>query len=375
MKKVGIITFSWAHNYGALLQTYALQKKISENNEVKIINFKKKEYINQYKLIPHISGSFSKKIKGSLKSILFFNKNLKRYLKFSKFINNNICFTELYNTEDELKENPPKYDVYITGSDQVWNPRIVGELSDAYTLNFGDETIKRISYAASVGNSLQILQNIESFTRKLSILDYISVREEDAKNELSKIINKNIQVVLDPTLLLTKEEWEDNIYNNKKVKEKYILAYVVEEDAEYNKIVNELSIKTGLKVIHFEKRNNKYNNVLKNAYTEGPLEFVNYIKNAEYVVATSFHATIFSVIFNKKFFIIPHKKTGARVTNILNKLGISGRTFYNLDEFNKIDYDFETDWDSVNKKLEEERKKSIDWLENSINDDQGVNNV
>ena len=171
---------------------------------------------------------------------------------------------------------------------------------------------------------------------------------------------------MDPTLLISREEWEDDIEKIEKNGCKYIVAYVVEPDVEYIKIVNDLSEKTGLKVIHFGLKNPGYKNVLKSAYTEGPLEFVNYIKNAEYVVATSFHATVFSILFNKKFFIVPHRKTGARVTNLLDKLGIEGRTFSNYEEFKNIDYDFETDWNKVESKLEMERKKSLDWLINAI---------
>src|SRR5699024_6214752 len=99
----------------------------------------------------------------------------------------------------------------------------------------------------------------------------------------------------------------------RKQKQKYILAYMVEEDLEYTKIVNCLSEMTGLKIIHFERVKRKMKNALKSAYTKDPFEFVNLIKNADYVVTTSFHATVFSIIYNKKFFVIPHKKTGARV--------------------------------------------------------------
>ena len=126
--------------------------------------------------------------------------------------------------------------------------------------------------------------------------------------------------------------------------------------------------KTGLKVIHFSKEEHGYKNILKSAYTEGPLEFINYIKNAEYVVCTSFHATVFSIIFNKKFFVVPHRKTGARVTNLLDKLNISNRAVNSIDEFNKIDYDSEINYEEVNSILKKEREKSLEWLNKAIND-------
>lgn len=374
-KKVGIITFHKAHNYGAFLQVYALQKQVVKlKNECFVINYYDKNIMKSYKLFK-FSKNPVKCMKLLFKSLKNYKKNKKRYDKFNYCINEKLNLTKVYKNFTSLVNDYPKLDSYITGSDQVWNSTITKGLQDSYTLNFGDSQIKRISYAASVGDVSQISKNSEEFNEKISGIDYISVREEDAKEELAKIINKPIEVVLDPTLLLTKEEWNEKIEEIENIKEKYILAYVVEPDEEYIKIVNDLSERTGLKVIHFGIKNPGYKNVLKSAYTEGPLEFVNYIKNAEYVVATSFHATVFSIWYNKKFFIIPHKKTGSRVTNLLEKLEIENRTFSSLEEFKNIDYNFETDWEKVNKNLEIEREKSLKWLENAINSEKGKKNV
>ena len=365
MKKTGIITFHKAHNYGAMLQVYALSQVLSKSENVEVINYYNKRIYNGYKIIRPLNKRY---ILGStkrlVKDIFNYNNRKKRYTNFNNFINTKCVLSKQYNSIDELSD--VDYDVLITGSDQVWNTKIVGELSDAYTLNFGKKEIKRISYAASVGDASLIKEQKDLFKSKLEALDKISVREEDAKIELEKIIDKPIDVVLDPTLLRTKEEWDNELKDIKKENEKYILAYVVEADDEYVKVVNDLSKKTGLKVIHFGEKNPGYINVYKSAFTEGPLEFVNYIKNAEYVVATSFHATVFSIIFNKKFFIIPHRKTGARVLNLLDKLEIENRVFYSLDEFKNIEYNFESDWNKVNNNLLNERNKSINWLKEAI---------
>lgn len=366
MKEIGITTFHKAHNYGAMLQVFALSKKIEEKNKVEIINYYNPKIYNQYKILRPLCKNPITLARNLKEDIFCHRKRKLRYTSFENFIKSKCNLSNNYNSEELIKSKSIKYNVLITGSDQVWNPKIVGELSDIYTLNFGTKDIKRISYAASIGNAAIISENENEFKKKLAIIDNISVREEDAKIELEKIIDKPIDVVLDPTLLLRKEEWEKEINDLNKEKEKYILAYVVEHDEEYIKIVNDLSEKTGLKVIHFGLKNPGYNNLLKSAYVDGPLEFVDLIRNAEYVVATSFHATVFSIIFNKKFFIIPHRKTGARVTNLLNKLGITGRTFSSLEEFKNIDYNFETDWSAVEKKLEEERQKSLNWLKNAI---------
>lgn len=368
MKKIKIITFQNAHNYGALLQVYGLQKVLSNENKVEIINYQNEIIGNQYKVLKISKKGIKSAIKSLIKSIVFYSQNQNRYTIFNKFEKEKLNLTKEYKSENELNENAPEADVYITGSDQVWNSDITNGLQDSYTLNFGKDNVRRISYAASIGKSNLREDEKEVYKDKISKIDYISVREDAGKNILTSLIDKPINVVLDPTLLLKQERWQEEIKNLKTEEEKYILAYVVEDDIEFIKITNELSQKTGLKVIHFGLKNPGYKNVLKSAYTEGPLEFINYIKNAEYVVCTSFHATVFSIIFNKKFFVVPHRKTGARVTNLLDKLNISNRAVNNLEEFNKIDYDSEINYKEVNSILREEREKSIEWLNKAIND-------
>ena len=365
MKKIKIITFHSAHNYGAILQVYALQRVLSEENNVEVINYRNNNIDNTYKLInPETLKTI---IKSITKNILYFRRNITRYNKFENIIKEKLNLTKKYNSEEEIKKDFPKADIYITGSDQVWNTSITKGLQDSYTLNFGDDSTRRISYAASIGKSKLTDAEKEVFKEKISKLDYISVREEDAKKILTPVINKPIEVVLDPTLLISKEEWQNEIKNIKKEKEEYILAYTVGADDEYYKIINELSKKTNLRVIHFETRNKKIKNVLRNAYTSDPFEFINLIKNAKYVVCTSFHATVFSIIFNKKFFVIPHKITGSRVYNLLNKLEIENRAVKNLEEFKKIDYDEEINYEKTKILLEKERNKSLDWIKKAIN--------
>lgn len=368
MKKIRIITFQNANNYGALLQAYALQLKLSENYNVEIIDYRNKIIEKPYKIININTENFIKFLRSIIKSIIFYIPNAKRYNNMNKFRTKNMRLTkEVYYNEQDFKLHPILADIYITGSDQVWNSDITIGLQDSYTLNFGNEKINRISYAASLGNIKIDKANKNSYTTKISRINHISVREEKAKEILNELIEKRIDVVLDPTMLLTKSDWLNKTQNLKEEKEKYILSYFVDPDKEFVKIVNEISENTKMKVIHFSLRKRGIKNILRCAYTDDPFEFVNLIKNAEYVVCTSFHATVFSIIFNKKFWVIPHRKTGSRVTNLLEKLGISDRAVNSLEEFEKLDYDKEIDYNKVNKKLDEERKKSIDWLNNAIN--------
>lgn len=368
MEKIGIITFHRAVNYGAVLQTYATQEFLRKNNyNVEIIDYRDRILEAPYRFLQLPKGGIKTKIKKILDDVIFFKKNNRKNKNFQKFVKENLNLSKTYNNIYKLKQNYPKDKIYITGSDQVWNTSIVGCLSDAYTLNFGNEEIKRISYAASIGLSEIDIKYQNEYKEKLKEIDYISVREESAKLILNKLIKrKDIQVVLDPTLLLNKEFWNSKLDRLDKEKEKYILVYSVAGNNEYINIANYLSKETGLKIIHFEKMN-RFDNELKNVYSEGPFEFLNLIRGAEYIITNSFHAVVFSIIFSKKFYCVPYKKTSSRIINLLEKLEISQRIVYTLDEFKNKQYDEKIDYDEVNKKLETERKKSTDWLIDAIN--------
>ncbi len=366
-KKLGIVTFYNAHNYGAVLQVYALQKVLSEKYDVKIVNYINPTITNVYKVLKFNKQNIYTILKSIIGNVIYYHRNRKRYNAFKDFINNNLNLTRAYNTEKELKEDCPKLDAYITGSDQVWNYDIARNI-DVYTLNFGFDSINKISYAASIGEATFYAEYAEQYKNNIKEIKHISVREEQAKTYLEKIIDKEVTVTLDPTLLIDKQEWNKIINVNKKHKEKYIFAYVVEEDKNFYEILNYLSEKTGYKVIHMAKNNKNIKNVLDNAYTQGPIEFVDLIKNAEFVVATSFHATVFSILFHKKFWIIPHLKTGGRVISLLQKLKIEDRVTKNLEEFKNENYNKEINYENVDKILKEERDKSIKWLEKAIED-------
>ncbi len=367
MKKGLITTFYKAHNCGAMLQAYALKKVLNDKGyKIKFLNYRDLNIEESYKMFSLKNKNLKNKLKEILKILIFYKEIKNKNLNFENFQNEKLEETNYEISENNLTNvNKIKEDFIITGSDQVWNVDITKGLSDIYTLNF-IKNINKISYAASIGTEKNVLKYKNEYIDKLTGINHISVREESAKNELEKILpSKNIQVVLDPTLLLSQNEWNEEIKTLKKEKERYILSYIVEGNEEQLKIVEYLSELTGLKVIHFE-RINRYKRVLRKANSDGPLEFVNLIKNADYIVATSFHATVFSIIFNKKFWIVPHKATGSRVTDLLKKLGISNRAVNTLEEFNNRNYDEEIDYEKVNKILEKEREKSINWLIDAI---------
>ena len=153
MKKIGIITFHSAHNYGAMLQVYALQNIIEKlNNESCVINYRNNKIDYEYKVQNIKSKNPINIIKKTIDSIVNYKVKSPKYNNFDSFMNKKLNLSKEYRMIKNLNNQPPSYDIYITGSDQVWNSGIVGELSDAYTLNFGDGKAKKVSYAASMVN-------------------------------------------------------------------------------------------------------------------------------------------------------------------------------------------------------------------------------
>lgn len=365
MKKVGIITFHNVPNYGAFLQAYALQTTLSSlNYDSVIINYINPDITNRY--MPIDVTNFLTLIKSFFKIFIKPQRVIKYYI-FQEQINKYMVLTDKIKSRNDVVNEFRKFDVLITGSDQVWNSDITNGLSDLYTLNINDKNIKKISYAASVGKKISENQSC-LFEKKLANLNHISVREKTTKQELSKIIKeKEIFEVIDPTLLLRKAEWDLIISNieSSNFNNKYILIYELSPNDEFKKIVNNIQLETGLPIYCLSTNRNAYKNC-KYKDLSTPFEFVNYIKNAEYVITTSFHATVFSIIFNKKFFVVPHKTTGSRVTDLLKKLDISSRAVSSLEKFKMLNFDENIDYKNVNKILEKEREKSINWLIDAI---------
>lgn len=363
MKKIAIITFHRAINYGAVLQAYALQNCLKGlGYDAFEIDYVPSQEIQKYKLI---SLKRIKNPKRFFMDIISFPENLKKHNKFRKFLDSNISLTSNKYNLSELKNNPPLADVFITGSDQVWNYELLNGIDDAFFLNFGCEKFsKKISYAASIGKEFFLECNYTVLKNYLFDFYGISVREKTAIKALEKLGIENAVTVCDPVFLNERCIW-NKLCKKQYNKQKYILSYMLSKSDEYCKMVSLLAKKLNLKVVCFEKKPH-YDCEFEKEFSAGPDEFVNLIRDAEYVITTSFHATAFSIIFEKKFFVYPYSKTSSRVTDLLEKLDLSNRAISSFEEFKKLDFDKDIDYEKVNRVLEKERKKSIDWLIDAI---------
>lgn len=386
--KVGIITYHFPYNCGAALQCLALQTKLEElGHEVCVINYRPWYHQNRYtplknpvyfagKRFRDPADNLWQRIKHAVDGFLrtvnswrTYSKVVLKDKKFRPFVKRNLHETRVYRTLKSLQKNPPACDIYISGSDQLWNAAITGGVFDsAYFLNFGSAKIGKMTY--SVGADFRNLENPAEMLKDLiKDLNVISMREEKWEPVVREAAQGKVEthIDVDPTLLLTPDQYERFMPDMPKEPEPYILTYTMTGETQ-KQIYNGariLSEKTGLKVIDVSGDPNKMNKKVEDNRLCGPDEFLWYIKNAEYVVTNSFHGTVFSVLFRKKFITIPHAQTGNRVTELLDKLGLSQRYHtVTVAAINRITNDI--NYDAAHAKLDALRKNSADFLQDSV---------
>lgn len=362
MQKVKMLTFHNAENYGAVLQAYALKETLKEfGAKPEFVNYENEKILSDYKLIRTNS------LKSFFSSLWYLPRNIKRKRSFKSFSDKYLDATKKkYYSSKEIEDDIESGDIFVTGSDQIWNPDLTGGLSDVYALNFKtDKNIQRIAYGASLGNEELLQKYALDFKTKLSSLNSISVREQSIIKSLEEICGKSVEQVIDPTFLLSKQEWDklisENVTSNLPC-EKYILVYTLFESDEVTRIANYLSQTTGFKIIHFRKYN-IYKNELMSLYSSGPVDFVNAFKNAAYVITNSFHGTVFSLIYEREFYSVLPKARAGRIKDLLETLGLTSRI---LQDEKNIDIDKNIEYIRVKDKIEKMRIKSIEYLKKGV---------
>lgn len=347
MKTTATITFHASHNYGSVLQAYALQKKIKAlGYENEIINFRTERQKDLYTVFTKRKG-FRYVLK-NLSHAMFYKQLKCKYDRFEDFILNELQTTKKeYKTIEEIEKDSLEYDSYISGSDQIWNP-MPADFDWAYYLPFVKEG-KKISYAASFGQSAAIGNvDIQSKIKKyLELYDWISVREKGSADNVKMLIGRDAETVLDPTLLLSANEWDKVASQEKQIQGEYIFLYTLFATKEIMDIAKYFSKSLGLKVVvsNFSNNIDVFNSFVKK-YDCGPREFLWYIKNASLILTSSFHGSVFSVIYQKPFFSIGGKDD-ARINTLLELSGLSDRSLTAENMTKKIKKTFDIDYSST----------------------------
>lgn len=362
-----IVTFQNAYNYGAMLQCFALQQVLSTKIEnVKVLNYDNKSIGNFYHIFyfPKNEKNVIKKyVKSFLSSIFYFRQLYKRNKSFKSFMKNNIHLTEKLNYHTIKQMDFSENTILISGSDQVWNTDLTDGFDDIYFLNFSKNS-KKISYAASIGKQEFDIRYVESLKKSLRDFAFISLREKTGKEVINKYIDKEINVVLDPTLLLSKEEWEKYIPKQRSIHDEYIFVYMPDDNV--IKTANMIAEKENLKIVNISKKK-LFGNREINKFNADPFEFVELLKNSKYVITTSFHATSFSIIFNKPIWVFPPNGLSSRIVDLLKSIGMEDRIASSYSEFFKNDYLQKMKFEDINHKIDKMKKESMEYLNSALN--------
>lgn len=382
-KKIGcVIAYrNGQNNYGTSLQAYAMLKKIQQlGYDVEVINYIKrlsifekiKWAINAYRCgLLKISSKINKKIKTNKDyqaNIKIRTRAVDKY-KAKKFLP---LFKEYVGFQN-LVQGAFNYDAVVVGSDQVWLPS--GLPTKFCNLLFVDDSIKKVAYASSFG-----VQEIPDFQKKdtgafLDRFDSIGVREIRGKEIVESLSHKKAQIVADPTLLFSREEWEEEIKDSLiNERSQYIFCYLISENEEARLKASELAKEKNLKIVcirHLEKYREIDETYGDEApYNVDPNDFLKYIKDAEYVVTDSFHCTVFSHIFHKQFLTFYRTSNGknsrnSRIDSLFSVLGTNKQHLYSIGGLSGIDSDI--DWKTVDSNLVKLRDSSMKFLKESLN--------
>lgn len=365
---IGVCIKYFHENYGGMLQAFATVRMLEARNiDYELIQFEKKRtLLETIRSIPRLFNrvllndkyeSFKKK-NGLKKHPEFAKQDAIRMQAFARFKNKSFTrFSPLFVGYKELCKGAERYDAVLTGSDQLWSP--AGLPTNFYNLMFVPEHICKISYASSFGVS-----NIPWYQKKrtaqfLKRLNYISMREIRGSEIVKELTGREVPTILDPVFSFDRDEWDHLIPRKRLYEQPYIFAYFLGDNPDHRKAVKQLSDKTGLKIValrhldQYVEEDEMFGDYAP--YDVGPEEFLNYLREAEYVCTDSFHGSCFSIINEKKFMIFNRysdnstTSKNSRIDSLCSNLGLSERRYRG----NIFDIEKEIDYKMVKSKFSE----------------------
>lgn len=365
--KIGILTFHIAHNYGAMLQAYALPTVVKNMGfECEVIDYRF-AYIDSWSRIERWNdlvkkyGIFGGGMRFVNRLIHGYYSKHNMHIKFDAFERNIIPHSEtVYRSKAELNNMP--YSAILFGSDQIWNSALTNGIAEEYIGGFAClPGTRKIAYAASCGTSDFQEEGKSVYYNYLKDFYAIGVREESFRQTLLAH-GYDAECVLDPTLLLTADDWEKIIPEKKVNSSNYLLLYAFDENEKIYDLTREYAKKYGLQivVVAYNEKSAMHDMIVRTDC--GPLEFLSLVFHAKHVITTSFHGTVFSILFHKNFHCIPHPEYRARTDSLLEMLELENHNVNELVVF----HDIETNWDKVDIMLEYRRKLSISFVKRAL---------
>lgn len=372
--KVGLITY-YGNNYGGCLQAYAIQETLR--------NLGKSPYILQvYTPLKHLKSTrWNKLFKIVINPIAFFKrrKYITKHIQndklrseaFNRYRKEYLIFDKTFTLTTDNLNIANQYNTFVCGSDQIWNPHLYG-VHPIWTLKFAPKNSTKIAYAPSLGVSSIPDEYVSDFKNNLKDYTYLSCREEEGANCLSKILNKDVDVVLDPTLLLTPEQWK-NFEKPVNIKKPYIFCYLFGDYpyiAEIKKKVKQY-LKLDIVCLPYNLRELKSSDI--KLYDITPNQFVWLIDNAQYVITDSFHASVFSIKMSTPFISLKRtsdndiKNMNSRLYTLLRTVELEDRIISeNMGDIIGKIIDKQIDFEKANNKLSKYMSRDITKLKNAL---------
>lgn len=333
--KIDIVTLHRAQNYGSVLQAFALQKQIEKlGHQAYILDYYPERYTNKglLKRLKNKSSRFNNPLVLLIAKLLIYPSYLKKGIQFNKFMHYLNLEKPSFATNEEGMGRFTDADAYCAGSDQIWNSHWNEGVEKALFLDFVPKGKLCFSYAASIGLSNIPANEIDETKLLLDKFEFLSLREDKGVELVRELGRTDAVQCLDPTLLMSKEEWSlyaDDSYKGKE----YVLTYNLHHDPEIDKCAKAIASK-----YHLQIRNISYNwhDIVRHGHLDWcptVKGFLGLIKNAKYVVADSFHATAFSIIFEKSFVVITPEVASSRLSSLLKMLGLDD---HNINKFTSV---------------------------------------
>lgn len=367
MKKAGVITMHRIYNYGSVLQTYATQV-ILENAglQCEII-----DYISPYRTKKTLFLEYPPRLEGKkLKRMIYYIAKVPSFgikdLTFGGFIKKYLHLShKRYITNQDLLANPPCADLYLSGSDQVWNSKYNHGVDGSYYLNFVGSSAKRFAFVSSFGREKLSEEEKKAVMPMFQQYDLISVREDAAVEILSDMGIQSL-CLIDPTLQLKKSDWEQ-LASKCLVKEKYLLLFLLyNEDNGATKYAIKIAKKKGLKVVKLSWELKRPAGVDFLFTHRKPQDFLSLFEYADYVVTNSFHGVAFSINLNRQFVFVPRSEFNSRIESLLRVTGLTNRM---MDPSKGEDpSQIWIDYKQVNHILEMEREKANRFVQKIVED-------
>lgn len=365
--QIKTITCHDVYNHGASLQAYALQTYLSNRgHDVEIIDYKPDYLSRHYGLWQVSNPRYNKPI---IKQLYLLAKlpsrvvALRRKRVFDSFTHNYLRLTtHKFHSNDELKSNPPQADVFVAGSDQIWNTLFPNGRDPAFYLDFAPTNVKRIAYAASFATKTVVDEYKPFVRRMLQNLDSISLRERVSLPLLASLGRNDGIAVCDPVFLLSRHEW-DSLLPPKNIDDaRYLLVYDSDKSDVVRTVACRIAKERGLPIYNVSAFRLSY--AQKDYWCSSPLDFVCLVRNAEFVVSNSFHASAFSIIYHREFCVVNRNEAiNERMLSLLEQYGLQDRLVTGTDVLPLLS---SIDYYVVQRVLDDDIIRSKHFLQSSI---------